>query len=166
MKADLRGAHTRCFWQTFVFMVLFALSFCLMPSAAEDRMEGKNGLLILAGGGFWISAILWVSGLWRMRRLRKRICARSKIKERKELPGLLRFFQNPEALAADILLIAGILAFVVLRLYQKQINILFPAVSGLLLLLFLHGMLNGKNYFLVRGTSERTRRESEKRNST
>ena len=142
--------HGRLFGLTLFFMCLFAANFSLFPTAVLRQLDGKSALLVFCGAVFWLSAGLSVGFLIWTDRLRRKIEKPLSATQVNRAPGMFCFFRNPEAAAIDAILILCTALFFLLKLFQKPSVVLFPAVAALVLLFFLHAMLNGRNYRFLR----------------
>ena len=148
----MRINHRRLFRVTLFFLCLFAGNLALFPTAAMRRLEGNSFLLVVCGALFWVTAALSVVFfIWTERLRRKLDNTAWKESGGRRRPGLLCFFQNRAAAVADVLLLLFAAVFLFGRLFQKTSAVLFPTIAALLMLIFLHAMLNGRNYrFLCR----------------
>ena len=156
MMEELRNSHKRYFQLSFIIILIFTGIIIMMPVVVEMRLEGNEWALPVLGIAFWIVGLSEVVVFFLMYRLRKQLCSLKKQDRKHELPGMFCFFRNPIAKVFDCLLGIGIIGFIVFRFYDKSNDVLFLAISILLLLLFIHAMLNGENYRLIKCDKQTT----------
>lgn len=157
--------HRKSFILTLLFMCLFSLNLSWIPFVANRAIKGDSVLLVLCGAAFWLTAVLSLLMLTRTEKLRKELMKATPQSRKKDIPGVICFFQNPVAFCADVLLLFCTAAFLVAKLYERSNTVLFAGVSVIVLLLFVHAMLNGRSFRLLCSVKSRDRSESEKRNS-
>lgn len=69
--------------------------------------------------------------------------------------GVIRFFQNTEAIIADIAMIVSVAVLVICEIWIKNITLFFAGVAMLIFSFGIHCMLNGINYLYIKNNMRR-----------
>ncbi len=132
--AKIYARFRHLFFGSIVILAAFSAVFFIMPIATEKNYDGDGSLLVLNGIWFWATGIILVIMQISENKLRKKLDHEASGK-----PGIICFFSNRAASAADILLGVSILA-----MYLS--NASFISIAATVFFFGLHCMLNGKNY--------------------
>ncbi len=126
-----------------LFLLMLSVSLLLMPMS--DPVESESRVLqIISGGLFWLGLIGTVTAAVLM----SRSCKKASHSGKDEVKGigLIRFFKNTEALAADIVMFVAALSFIISRICTDELLLPFIFLSIFVFSFGMHCMLNGKNY--------------------
>lgn len=127
------------------FLLIWSLAILLMPVASVQK-EATKILLFVSSGGFWIGLLGTVTMAVKINKARKKSYRfREKCPASKRI-GLISFFQNKEAIIADVGLFVSIAGFVVTGICSDNIYWLFIFLALFVFTFGMHCMLNGINY--------------------
>ncbi len=127
------------------FLLLLAISFLLMP-AASARPEPIFALTLTVGAVFWIGLIGTVVMTVRLRSFGKKHGARTSSDQLARKNGMIRFFQNREAIVANVVTLLSLLGGIPIWILASHSYWGFVFLS---LLVFSFGacwVLNGHDY--------------------
>lgn len=134
------------FFLSVLCLLLSSAAVILIPFVTFDQTKGKPLYAYLTGAAIWGFMLLGYGlfiGL---------ACATKQHRKKGDKTwGIFRVFSNPEATAADLLLLLSLIAFVLLCVLRYQNSLLVCSTLAVLLLsLHLHGLLNGRVYQSIR----------------
>lgn len=133
------------FFVLIVFMFLFAASFLVMPVAAKRSLAGKSDLLLWNGIWFWttgLSSLILFEIINQGRK--KQLKGRKNPKNQKI--GIIRFFSNAWAKAADGAFVASLIGLVVVMVFFPQSYMVFLFAFISVFTFLMHCILNGENF--------------------
>lgn len=138
------------FFVLIVFMFLFAASFLVMPVASQSSFEGTPALLLWNGIWFWTTGLgsLTLFGIVNQGR-KKQLKGRMDSKNRKM--GIICFFSNVWAKAADGAFVASFIGLVVFAVFFPQSYMVFIFAFISVFTFLMHCMLNGENFKYIWG---------------
>jgi hypothetical protein len=147
------------------FISLFCIfimsgSILLMPLASEMFFEGSNTLLIATGLMFWIPLFGGYVLLAVINSTRKKVAKKHK-QHRLLRIGLIRFFSNIWAFAADLVFVISLIGFVVSMLNDPFSYFAFVLLFITVFSFQLHCILNGENYRFIFSYKTRTKQEGQ-----
>ncbi len=138
------------FFVLIAFMFLFAASFLVMPVASKRSLEGKPTLLLWNGIWFWTTGLSSLTLLGIVNRERKKqLKGRTNSKNRKM--GIICFFSNVWAKAADGAFVASFIGLVVFAVFFPQSYMVFIFAFISVFTFLMHCMLNGENFKYIWG---------------
>lgn len=130
-------------------LTLLSFSIILMPIVSKFNDSTKIPMYIV-GLLFWTAMILIIITVVRINKSRKRSLGfNTKYAGLKKL-GLIHFFQNKNAVIADIIMFGSLIAFVLSLLLAWNTMVQFIFFSMLLFSFGMHCMLNGINYIYIK----------------
>lgn len=127
------------------FLLLLAISFLLMP-AASARPEQSLALTLIVGATFWIGLIGTVVTAVRLRSFGKKQTAKTSSAQLTRKKGIIRFFQNREAIVADIVTLLSLLGGIPVWILASHSYWGFVFLSLLVLAFGARCVLNGHDY--------------------
>lgn len=141
-----KGQKARvCFLLQCVLCLLFLVSFTVIAveDMTSDRILIKNSFLTIA----YFSIVAFLANVLALHFILRREKKLGRV-------GLLRFFSNGPAKAADLLLIISIIAFSAYWIISERVTAvpisgIFIPLGAMLTFLALHGMFNGRAYYFL-----------------
>lgn len=125
----------------FIITASFSL-FCI------PLIDTETSAVYIIASAFWLSVILQQVFFWKSSIARKKINSKTPINHQKNMPiGIVAFFRNKEAAAADCTMIVAFIT--TLLLIAFEINIEWLIITSVVLLFAsfnLHCIFNGRNY--------------------
>lgn len=141
----LMKRRKRMLWLFMGFLAAFAVGILLMPIGS--MYKEKNVLLMyLPGTAFWVGMIGTIYMTIKINRSRK---SSSRFNEQfgdQKQFGLIRFFQNTEAMIADIIMIVSMIGIVIAEICACPLLVTFVFLAVFVFTFGMHCMLNGINY--------------------
>ena len=111
-------------------------------------------MLVLSGATFWIGLVGTIVMSVRIHMFGKREKAAEQKKAQTKRIGLISFFQNREAMVADVAMFASILGLVITAAATNNLYWLFTFLAVLVFSFGMHCVLNGKNYHYLNNKVE------------
>lgn len=139
-----------------VSFLLLSISFLLMPIECNNVLGGVS-IPMLAGVLFWSSIVCGIVTQVVLAHRIKSWLASNKIKCGRSVRkyGLISFFKNPFAIAADIAMIVGLVGLVVSIVLTHGIGYVCYVFLALFVFSFsMHCILNGKTFYTMKNKSK------------
>jgi len=132
-------------WLFIGFLAVLSIGILLMPVGSICKEKTKI-VMYLSGLAFWIGIIGTTYMTFKINRSRK-VSYRfnEQFGDRKQF-GLIHFFQNKEAMIADLILFISIIGFVIAKICTDQLIVLYTFFAIFVFAFGMHCMLNGINY--------------------
>ncbi len=142
------------FYADIASFLLSAAALAYIPFLKVD-LQGLEKKSIAVGALFWIGIVCGIVLLVLTVRCRKNIEGVLRTHKRSTLtkarPGVISFFQNPPAIAADVLMVLSAIALVLVLVFKvRQEWAVIASLEGLFLSFVLHCILNGINYKYIK----------------
>ncbi len=129
---------------------LMSVSFLLMP--IDFAIKGLQIINSLVGIMFWVFLALGIITQYILGHSRKKWFLKNRIRrfQFENKIGLISFFQNPFAIAADIVMLSSLIGLVISVIATNGIGYACYIFMSLLVFSFcMHCILNGKIYFFL-----------------
>lgn len=140
------------FFVLIALMFLFAASFLVMPVASKSSLEGKPDLLLWNGIWFWTTGLSSLTLFGIVNRGRKRqLKGRTNLKMKNRKMGIICFFSNVWAKAADGAFVASFIGLVVFVVFFPHSYVVFIFAFTSVFTFLMHCMLNGENFEYIWG---------------
>ena len=148
--------------RTVLFLLLSSLSLLL---AAFGDYRGKWWNILAAvgvGAGFWIFLILGYISFYQLSKRRKEQEKGSRSQKDKQRPGIIVFFANPYARAADIAMVISFIATVVFQFVPFSEVVSLGSIAAFVFSAQMHGIFNGVNFqYIYKGEKHNRKRSVE-----
>lgn len=154
-KTVSSGRRKRMLWSCIIFWFLMSVSFLLMPVSyliapnGQTLTEANRTITVLTAVLFYSSLVGVIAVTVRITQCRRKNPEYIREYGGKETYGVLSFFRNKPAAAADIVMILSVFGLVLIR--ARMCN-LYCQYAGSALLLFsfgMHCLFNSANYIYL-----------------
>lgn len=136
------------------FLALLSVGVLLMPIGIN--IKDKTLLLMyFSGTAFWTGAIGTIYMTFKINRYKKSDHGFNELYGNDKQIGLIHFFQNKEAIIMDISMLLSAVFFIIVKIFNVNIFLLYIFFSIFIFTFGMHCMLNGKNYKYIKYISER-----------
>ncbi|MGN1319887.1 MAG: hypothetical protein ACI4U6_02090 [Acutalibacteraceae bacterium] len=155
----MRGKRTDYAWliASIISFLLLSISFLLMPIESNNATEGVSIITILSGAIFWISIVCGIVTQAVLSHRIKSWLASNRIRNGRlaRKCGVISFFKNPFAVAADIAMIVGLIGLVITIILTHGIGYTCYVFLALFVFSFsMHCILNGKIFYVIENKSK------------
>ena len=147
---------------TILFLLLSSLSLLLTVIADYGGRWWNVLAAIGVGVFFWGFLILGYICFYRLSKRRKEQQKRDRSRPKKQRPGIIVFFANPYAAAADIAMVISLIATVVFQFVPFSEIVSLVSIAVFVFSAQMHGILNGVNFqYIYKGDIHNRKRSVE-----